>query len=95
MSKPESVRKGAAEDPAAIFAFDLLSLDGDDYRNYPLVIRKAMLRPFGTPFSFGPREKTVAGVCHCVDRSRIVRSRVLRYALSAFLRNFNAALSFL
>lgn len=44
MSKPESVRKGAAADPAAIFAFDLLWLDGQDYRNYPLVIRKGMLR---------------------------------------------------
>jgi hypothetical protein len=26
-----------------IFSFDLLWLDGHDYRNYPLVIRKAML----------------------------------------------------
>lgn len=43
MSKPESVSKAAAEDPAAIFAFDLLELNGQDYRNYPLVIRKAML----------------------------------------------------
>jgi bifunctional non-homologous end joining protein LigD len=44
MSKRESIHKGAATDPAAIFAFDLLELDGQDYRDYPLVIRKAMLR---------------------------------------------------
>jgi bifunctional non-homologous end joining protein LigD len=37
------VRTAAAQNPACIFAFDLLWLDGQDYRNYPLVIRKAML----------------------------------------------------
>jgi bifunctional non-homologous end joining protein LigD len=41
--KPESIRKGAAEDPAAMFAFDLLWLNGEDYRHFPLTIRKAML----------------------------------------------------
>ena len=44
ISKEESVRTGAIEDPAAVFAFDLLWLDGRDYRNFPLVIRKGMLR---------------------------------------------------
>jgi hypothetical protein len=34
----------AVKDPAAIFAFDLLELDGEDYRGYPLVIRKGMLQ---------------------------------------------------
>lgn len=40
----ESIRSAAAEDPAAIFAFDMLWLDGEDYRGFPLVVRKAMLR---------------------------------------------------
>ena len=43
--KPESTRKGAAEDPAAMFAFDLLWLNGEDYRHCPFTIRKAMLAP--------------------------------------------------
>jgi ATP-dependent DNA ligase len=41
--KPESIRNGAAEDPAAMFAFDLLWLNAEDYRHFPLTIRKAML----------------------------------------------------
>lgn len=37
------IQSAAAADPACIFAFDLLWLDGEDYRHFPLVIRKAML----------------------------------------------------
>jgi ATP-dependent DNA ligase len=41
--KPESVRAGAAADPDVLFVFDLLSLDGEDYRHFPLTVRKAIL----------------------------------------------------
>jgi bifunctional non-homologous end joining protein LigD len=41
--RPDRVRAAAAADPACIFAFDLLWLNGEDYRPYPLVIRKAKL----------------------------------------------------
>ena len=41
---PDRIGVAAAKDPAAIFAFDLLELDGEDYRGYPLVIRKGMLQ---------------------------------------------------
>jgi bifunctional non-homologous end joining protein LigD len=44
MRKPERVVEAAVADPAAIFAFDLLWCDGEDYRHFPLVVRKAMLR---------------------------------------------------
>jgi bifunctional non-homologous end joining protein LigD len=42
--RPDRIRAPAAADPACIFAFDLLWLDGDDYRARPLTSRKAMLR---------------------------------------------------
>lgn len=45
VSKAEAgVRKGARRGSSRRLRFDLLWLDGDDYRNYPLVIRKGMLR---------------------------------------------------
>ena len=37
-------RAGTAHEAAAIFAFDLLSLAGEDLRNLPLLKRKAMLQ---------------------------------------------------
>ena len=37
-------RAGTAREAAAIFAFDLLSLAGEDLRNLPLLERKAMLQ---------------------------------------------------
>jgi bifunctional non-homologous end joining protein LigD len=37
------IRRAAAEDPAAIFAFDLLSLNGADFRPRPLLDRKSAL----------------------------------------------------
>jgi bifunctional non-homologous end joining protein LigD len=43
LRRPDRVRSAAAADPAAIFAFDLLEYDRQDYRNYPLSIRKAQL----------------------------------------------------
>lgn len=43
VSKPERIRLAAAEDPAAIFAFDLLWLNGADFRARPLLQRKAAL----------------------------------------------------
>lgn len=41
--RADRVRLAAAQDPAAIFAFDLLELRGTDCRPYPLRLRKAML----------------------------------------------------
>jgi bifunctional non-homologous end joining protein LigD len=37
---PARIRQAAAEEPACIFAFDLLWLDGEDYRPRPLLERK-------------------------------------------------------
>ena len=37
------IRRAAADDPAAIFAFDLLWLNGADFRTRPLLERKAAL----------------------------------------------------
>src|SRR5687768_13292941 len=41
--KPERVRQAAAVDPAALFAFDLLWLNGADFRQRRLLERKAAL----------------------------------------------------
>ena len=41
--KPERIRQAAAADPAALFAFDLLWLNGADFRARPLLERKAAL----------------------------------------------------
>ena len=38
-------RHAAENEPAAIFAFDLLMLHGEDLRNRPLIDRKAALEP--------------------------------------------------
>ena len=42
--KPDTISKSAFAGPAAIFAFDLLWRDGEDYRHFPLLVRKALLR---------------------------------------------------
>lgn len=44
LRRPDRVRHAAAADPACIFAFDLLWLDGEDYRRRPLLERKAALQ---------------------------------------------------
>ena len=41
--KPERIRRAAAEDPAALFAFDLLWLNDADFRSRPLLARKSAL----------------------------------------------------
>lgn len=41
--KPERIRQAAMTDPAALFAFDLLWLNGADFRRRPLLERKAAL----------------------------------------------------
>lgn len=43
MRSPARIRKAAAEQPAAVFAFDLLWLDGEDFRERRLLDRKAAL----------------------------------------------------
>ena len=43
IKKPDRIRQAAAEDPAAIFAFDMLWLNGADLRPRPLLQRKAAL----------------------------------------------------
>ena len=40
---PERIQRAAVSDPAAIFAFDLLWLNGADFRPRPLLERKAAL----------------------------------------------------
>ena len=45
MSRHKEVIHAAENEPAAIFAFDLLMLDGDDMRQRPLIERKAALEP--------------------------------------------------
>jgi bifunctional non-homologous end joining protein LigD len=42
-TKPDCIKRAAVENPAAIFAFDLLSLNSDDFRTRPLLQRKAAL----------------------------------------------------
>jgi bifunctional non-homologous end joining protein LigD len=37
---PGRIKQAASEEPACIFAFDLLWLDGEDYRQRPLIDRK-------------------------------------------------------
>lgn len=39
----KTIAARASADPACLFAFDLLWLDGEDYRHFPLSIRKMML----------------------------------------------------
>ena len=43
LKEPRSIAQAAAQDPAAIFAFDLLWLDGADFRARPLIERKVAL----------------------------------------------------
>jgi len=43
LGDPGRIREAATRDPAAIFAFDLLSLNGADFRQRPLRERKAAL----------------------------------------------------
>ena len=45
MSRHKEVIHAAENEPAAIFAFDLLMLDGEDMRQRPLIARKAALEP--------------------------------------------------
>ena len=40
---PDRIRRAAVDDPAALFAFDLLWLNGADFRPRPLLERKAAL----------------------------------------------------
>lgn len=67
--KPERARMAAAEDPAALFAFDLLSLDGADFRPRPLLTRKSALHAL-VP---GNRRIRYAGHFHddCADLWRM------------------------
>jgi bifunctional non-homologous end joining protein LigD len=44
MTLPVSVGHAAREEPAAMFAFDLLALRGVNYRRYPLKVRKQRLK---------------------------------------------------
>lgn len=43
IKNPARIRQAATQDPAALFAFDLLWLDGADFRPRPLLDRKAAL----------------------------------------------------
>lgn len=43
LRNPRRIRQAAEEEPGCIFAFDLLWLDGEDYRPRPLIEPKAAL----------------------------------------------------
>jgi bifunctional non-homologous end joining protein LigD len=42
MRNPKSIVAASRETPAAVFAFDLIALRGQDLRSYPLTVRKAI-----------------------------------------------------
>ena len=42
--RPDAIERAARQEPAAIFAFDLLALEGRDLRKLPLLKRKAALQ---------------------------------------------------
>ena len=44
LKRPMAIEHAAKTTPAAIFAFDLLELDGKDVRQMPLLKRKALLK---------------------------------------------------
>jgi ATP-dependent DNA ligase len=44
MRKPISIQAASRKEPAAIFAFDLLELEGQDLRARPLLERKARIK---------------------------------------------------
>jgi bifunctional non-homologous end joining protein LigD len=44
MRNPKNIVAASGETPAAVFAFDLIALRGQDLRRYPLTVRKAMLK---------------------------------------------------
>lgn len=58
------IRRAAAEDPAALFAFDLLWLDGADFRARPLLERKAAL------YHTLPANRRIRYAGHFADSSR-------------------------
>lgn len=43
LRNPRRIDAASQADPACISAFDLLWLNGEDYRHFPLVVRKAQL----------------------------------------------------
>jgi ATP-dependent DNA ligase len=58
---PQRARMAAAEDPAVLFAFDLMTLDGADFRPRPLLERKAAL------FRLLPANRRVRYAGHLLD----------------------------
>jgi bifunctional non-homologous end joining protein LigD len=63
IKNPARVRQAAAQDPAALFAFDLLWLNGADFRPRPLLERKAAL--YGTL----PANRRIRYAGHFADSS--------------------------
>jgi bifunctional non-homologous end joining protein LigD len=64
IKNPARIRQAAAQDPAAIFAFDLLWLNGADFRPRPLLERKAALH--GTL----PANRRIRYAAHFADSSK-------------------------
>ena len=60
---PARIRRAAAEDPAVIFAFDLLLLNGADFRPRPLVDRKGAL------YGLMPGNRRIRYAGHFADSS--------------------------
>jgi bifunctional non-homologous end joining protein LigD len=64
IKNPARVRQAAAEDPAALFAFDLLWLNGADFRPRPLLERKDAL------YRTLPANRRIRYAAHFADSSK-------------------------
>jgi bifunctional non-homologous end joining protein LigD len=63
IKNPARIRQAAGEDPAALFAFDLLWLNGADFRPRPLLERKAAL------YRTLPANRRIRYAAHFADSS--------------------------
>jgi bifunctional non-homologous end joining protein LigD len=64
IKNPARIRQAAAEDPAALFAFDLLWLNGADFRPRPLLERKDAL------YRTLPANRRIRYAAHFADSSK-------------------------
>jgi hypothetical protein len=75
MRKATSIQAASRKQPTAIFAFDLLELNGEDIRSRPLLERKALLKEvLGTPSESATSSMSMM-VSDCLPLPRKRRSR--------------------
>lgn len=79
MSIHKEVTHAAAKEPAAIFAFDLLSLDGEDTRKWPLLERKTALS------EALPRRSRIQYASHVEDRGEEFYAQVSKMHLEGMV----------